>query len=209
MDTQANTGDGLRGRALRLLSEQGAIPLDQLRMLLGVSAAAAKALVATLQGDGCVECRQFLVGDERWAWLTEAGAAEAGLGFPAGAPAARGLAHRRALNGVRFYLEAREPGGEWICERGLLRDRVVGGLIPDALFAVQEAAGGGREVHAIEVELSRKRVSERRERLTDFSERFDLVVYFCGPQAYPSMERMRLDGRWPKLIVRKLPRRSL
>lgn len=203
MHTRTNSRIELRRKAVRLLAEQGAIPLDQMASFLGLGRPATRSILGWAIQDELVEWRQFLIGDFPWAWLTPEGAEEAGLGFKSREPAKVSLKHRRAVNGVRLYLASRRPDGIWVCERELQRTRCAGALIPDGLFEVDG------ECHAIEVELSRKHVAERRWRLTEYSRRYDLIAYFCGPNAHASMQRMVSEGRWPKLVVRKLPKESV
>lgn len=203
MHTRKNSRIQQRSQAVRLLAEQGAIPLDQMALFLDLTRSEARSILGWAIQDELVEFRQFLVGDYPWAWLTPAGADEAGLGFKSREPAPVSLKHRRAVNGVRLFLASRGVNGVWVCERELQRTRTAGVLIPDGLFEVNG------ECHAIEVELSRKDVAERRWRLTEYSRRYDAIAYFCGPGAYASMQRMVLEGRWPKLVVRKLPKESL
>lgn len=185
--------------ALRLLSEQVAIPLDQLARLLGVSLEEAVRLVQGLEADGCLEHRRFLVRDWPWFWLSSRGAGRAGTGFPYRIPDVSSLAHRRALNEIRLYLAERAPEGHWVCERTVYRRCDPNQHLPDALFEI------GGERHAIEAELSHKNNREIREILAELSDRYDAVLYFCGPRTLRMMKRLSSEGRWPKLVVRRLP----
>src|SRR5665811_121791 len=128
---------------LRLLSEQVAIPLDQLARFLSCPLERAVALVQGLEQAGCVCHRRFLVRDMPWFWLNARGARLAGTGFVASTPDVAMLAHRRAINEVRLYLAERAPEGRWACERTVLRQRDPEDHLPDAVFEV------GGERHAI------------------------------------------------------------
>lgn len=185
--------------ALRLLSEQAAIPLDQLARFLGVSLAEAVAVVQGLEEAGCVEHRRFLVGDHPWFWPSRRGAAFAGTGFHYNRPDVAILAHRRAINEIRLYLSERAPQGRWICERAVGRRLDPDDHLPDAVFEVDG------ERHAIEAELSCKTRREIRLILARHSNRYDAVLYFCGPRTHRFMRSLQAEGRWPKLIVRRLP----
>jgi DNA-binding Lrp family transcriptional regulator len=186
-------------RALRLLSEQVAIPLDQLARFLGGGLEEAVRMAQRLEEEGLVETRRFLVRDYPWLWLTRRGARLAGTGFPYSAPDVAMLAHRRAVNEVRLYLAERAPEGRWVCERTVFRQRDPEDHLPDAVFEI------GGERHAIEAELSSKRDSEIHRIVAEHSNRYDAVLYFCGPYPYRLLRRVQAEGRWPKLIVRRVP----
>lgn len=185
--------------ALRLLSEQAAIPLDQLARFLGASLAETVALVQGLEEAGCIEHRRFLVRDHPWFWPSWRGAELAGTGFHYKVPDVAMLAHRRAVNEIRLHLAERAPQGRWICERAILRQRDPEDHLPDAVFEIDG------ERHAIEAELSCKTHREIRLILAQHSNRYDAVLYFCGPRTYSFMKRVQGEGRWPKLIVRRVP----
>jgi hypothetical protein len=185
--------------ALRLLSQQVAIPLDQLARFLGRDLEGAVRLAQRLDEEELVETRRFLVRDYPWLWLSHRGARLARTGFPHREPDVAGIAHRRALNEVRLYLAERAPQGRWVCERIVYRQRDPEDHLPDAVFKI------GGERHAIEAELSRKRNSEIRRIVAEHSNRYDAVLYFCGPYPYRLLKRVQAEGRWPKLIVRRVP----
>jgi hypothetical protein len=191
--------DSGEGTILRLLSEQVAIPLDQLTRFLEVPLAVAIALVQRLEAGGCIRHRRFLVREMPWLWLSARGASLAGTGFAASAPEVAMLAHRRAVNEIRLHLVQRAPTGRWHCERTVFRQRDPKDHLPDAVFEIEG------ERHAIEAELSHKRTREIHHILAQHSERYDAVIYFCGPRTYRFMKRVQAESRWPKLIVRRLP----
>ncbi len=109
------------------------------------------------------------------------------------------LAHRRAVNEIRLYLAERAPTGRWLCERAVFRQRDPNDHLPDAVFEIDG------ERHAIEAELSHKRNHEIHRIVAEHSDRYDAVIYFCAPRTYNLMKRVQAEGRWPKLIVRRLP----
>lgn len=185
---------------LRLLSEQVAIPLDQLARFLGCPLERAVELVQGLEEAGCLRHRRFLVRDMPWFWLSNRGARLADTGFVASAPDVAMLAHRRAINEVRLHLAERAPQGRWVCERTVFRQRDPEDHLPDAVFEI------GGERHAIEAELSVKGNDEIRRIVAEHSNRYDAVLYFCGPRPYRLLKRVQAEGRWPKLAVRRLPK---
>ena len=189
---------------LRLLSEQVAVPLDQLARLLGSTEGATLLHIRKLEAGGCVERGRFLVGQPVWIWLRHRGARLAATGYPLGPPpAAHLLDHRRAVNEVRIHLAQRVPQGRWICEREVRRHRDLNDHIPDAILEVDG------ERHAIEVELSRKRSWELPQIVAQHSDRYDAVVYFCGPLPRRMLEELHAGGEFPKLVVRDLPSDSV
>ncbi len=186
-------------KVLRLLSEQVAIPLDQLSRFLDRPLEHAVALLQALEDVDCVRHRRFLVRDMPWFWLNTRGARLANTGFVASAPDVAILAHRRAINEVRLFLAGRAPEGRWVCERTVFRQRDPEDHLPDAVFEI------GGERHAIEVELSTKHNHEIRRIVAEHSNHYDAVLYFCGPRPYRLLKRVQVEGRWPKLLVCRLP----
>lgn len=212
MHTQAK-GKGKRGKryrepsaaevaVLRLLSEQGAMPLDQLARFIEVDLGRAMSVVQGLEEAGCIKYRRYLVKDYPWFWPSSRGLQLAATGFMSSAPVVSSLAHRRGINEVCLYLRARAPQGTWICERKVRRIRDPRDHLPDAVFEIE--VNGRRERHAIEVELSCKGPEEILEILSEHSDRYDAVVYFCGPETHSFMSRVKEKGNWPKLVVRHL-----
>jgi DNA-binding Lrp family transcriptional regulator len=185
---------------LHLLSEQAAIPLDQLARLLDLPLASTISRLQGLDQAGLIEHRRFLVRDHPWFWPSRRGARLAGTGFHYQRPEVAILAHRRAVNEIRIHLAERAPEGRWICEREVFNRRDPDEHLPDAVLEIDG------ERHAIEAELSRKRSHELRQILALHSRRYDAVIYFCGPRTQRLMERIRAEGRWPKLVVMPLPK---
>jgi hypothetical protein len=184
---------------LVLLAEQGTIPLDQLARFCERSLEATVRALAKLEEAGQVEHRRFLVRDFPWFWPSRAGMKRSGTGFAYHRPDVAALAHRRAVNEVRLHLAAKAPRGRWVCERSVWRQRDPSDHLPDAVFEIDG------ERHAIEAELSTKRNSEIRSIVAQHSNRYDAVLYFCGPYPYSLLKRVQAEGRWPKLVVRRVP----
>jgi hypothetical protein len=220
MHTQANLIDGNRradrpsgppgggglsaaqATVLRVLSEQVAIPLDQLGRFLDCPLERVVKVMQGLEDAGCIGHRRFLVRDMPWFWLNARGARLSGTGFVASAPDVAMLAHRRAINEVRLHLAERAPEGHWVCERTVYRQRDPEDHLPDAVFEIDG------ERHAIEAELSLKGNDEIRHIVAEHSDRYDAVLYFCGPRTHRLLKRVQAEGRWPKLVVRRLPEGS-
>jgi hypothetical protein len=189
-------------RLLKLLDEQGAVPLDQLARFIGKPRARIEASLRGLQLFGLIEQRRFLAGDAPWCWLSRQGLRVAGGQHRYTVPNVKSLSHRRAINETRLFLSGRAPGGIWSSERAIHGVPGSADHVPDALFEIDG------ERHAVEVELSRKPPCEVAEILDHHSLRYDAVIYFCGPRTYRLMKRVQAEGRWPKLIVKQLPGRG-
>lgn len=185
---------------LELLSEQGAVPFDQLVRILGCKRSRVKDSIRGLEQRGWIEQRQFLAGDARWLWLSRKGTNVADSAHRYTVPNVRSLPHRRAINETRLFLAQRAPAGRWSSERAIHRGPGSAEHVPDAIFEV------GGERHAIEVELSRKPSREIAEILDQHSLRYDAIIYFCGPRTYALMKRVQAEGRWARLNVQPVPR---
>jgi hypothetical protein len=191
----------LRANALRFISEQAAVPIDQLARFIKATLPATASLVEELAAERCVRTEIYFDGDLPWVWLTRKGAsaAQTGHSYRVYPPYHATLRHRREINEVRLHLEKLEPKGRWTSETAIQGRRPKGARIPDGLFEV------GGERHAIEVELSPKTKRQYRILLAENSARYDAVVYFCAPQTGRKLRRLKETENWPKLIVRDLP----
>lgn len=178
------------------------MPLDQLARFIEVDFGRAMSVMQGLEEAGCIEHRRFLVKDYPWFWSSWRGLQFAATGFQPSAPVVSSLAHRRGIHEVCLYLRARAPQGTWICERKVKRIRDPLDHLPDAVFEIE--VNERRERHAIEVELSRKGPEEILEILSEHSDRYDAVVYFCAPKTHRFMSRVKESGHWPKLVIRHL-----
>jgi DNA-binding MarR family transcriptional regulator len=188
-------------RALRFISEQASVRVDQLARYLGLNPAKTEDLVRKLEAVPLVLSKVFFDDEPRWLWLNRRGAAlaETGLAHRCYPPDLIHLGHRFAVNEVRLHLEEREPNGTWLSETTIQGRRPRGAQIPDGVFEV------GTERHAIEVELSPKDKSHLGRVLAENSDRYDAVVYFCGFKTIRMLRGYEEGGDWPKLIVRKVP----
>jgi len=184
---------------LPFLSEQVAMPLDQIARLLGYSILDATRFAQGLEEAGCIQSRRFLTNDYRWYWPSRRGLRLAETGFVYRQPGVTLLSHRRAINDVRLHLREKAPSGRWLSERIVYRRRVPGNQIPDAIFEIDG------ERHALEVELTPKPATKIRRIVAEHSERYDAAIYFCGPRTYALLRNVRAEGRWPKLVVSRLP----
>jgi hypothetical protein len=184
---------------LRLIGEQGAIPVSQLGRFLGLELAEADAFVTGLVDAGWARRRRLLVGDEEWVSLRVRGVRVVDLrgGSPRLKPVA--LDHLRAINEVRMLLEASCPDGRWEGERRLQRVLGSGVHLPDAVFEVDG------ERHAIEVELTPKSRARLAQTIAEHSSRYDAVVYFGTGATVPRVEEAVAAGGYQNVFAREVP----
>ncbi len=189
-------------RALRLVSEQRAMPLDQVQEFLGISTERVEEITWTLCLAGLLERRSFLVREEPWVWLSAIGRTFLGLGyepFVFGVGVSQ-LEHFRAVNQVRFQVE-QESAGRWLEPREAAK--LMGGrkaFRPDGVLMV------GKESHAFKVEVTPKSMPRLREIIKDQCERFDYMVYICSPTVRRLLDRMPDVLSYKNLFLGELPK---
>lgn len=185
---------------LRLLSEQQAIPFDQLARFVGCESGQASRLAKHLFKSGFADYGRILHDEPHWAWLTSRGARLSGTGFVSGPPRVGAMARMRAVNDVRLHIAERAPEARWICGRSVIREQGRQGRRPNAVVEI------GRERHAILVKHG-IRQSEWRERdiLESLMRGYDAVIAFCAPAPGNLYRRLAKANHWPKLIIRDIP----
>lgn len=184
---------------MRLLSEQGPIPIDQLARFLRCDARAAERISRHLGKAGFAAQRRFLADQPPWVWLTPRGARLSGTGLVGPTPGVGLLPRARAVNEVRLLIAKRAPEARWISHRLLGRQLGREGHIPNGVIEI------GDERHAIEVELIQKTKARAVNIIDAHHARYDAVVCFCVPSARRLLERLKEGNHWPKLIIRDLP----
>jgi hypothetical protein len=184
---------------LRLVSEQGAIPVDQLARFLDCEEARARRIAGQLGKAGFTSCREFLVDQPAWVWTTERGARISGTGLSPWTLNVGSLPRIRATNEVRLQVRSRAPNAVWISDRLLRRVNGREGRIPNGVVEI------GEERHAIQIELAIKTKARAISIISAHHARYDAVVCFCNPQLRRLIERLARDHHWPKLIIRALP----
>lgn len=185
---------------LRLLSEQQAVPFDQLSRFIGCEAAQATRVAKHLFKSDFADYGRILHDEPHWAWLTSRGARLSGTGFASGPPKVGAMARMRAVNEVRLHIAERAPEARWICGRSVIREQGRQGRRPNAVVEI------GRERHAILVKHG-IRQSEWRERdiLESLMRGYDAVIAFCAPAPGNLYRRLAEAHHWPKLVVRDVP----
>jgi DNA-binding Lrp family transcriptional regulator len=184
---------------LDLISEQGAIPVDQLARFLDCKLDKAKRTVKRLHETGLLRREKLLASEPEWVWLSKRGARFSTTDLRAPRPKVGSLALMRATNDVRIRITSAEPKIRWVSRRVLLREHGRNAAVPKAVVEI------GDERHAIEVRLTpgleANLERQIRQRLSDY----DAVVFFCAPRAMGQVKRFKEEWGWPGLIVRGLP----
>lgn len=186
-------------KLLVLLAEQGALPISQIEIALGWDPKLTADVLGALEADGLTESKRFLATEGPWIWATRKALRRCGSRYRYVVPTVVSLPHTRAVNSIRFDLEARAPQGQWICERDMRRWKAHSSHIPDGIFLYEG------EEHAIEAELTPKPRRQMQNILADHTRYFDAVIYFCGKRTYNLVKSFEDQSRCPKLVVRPLP----
>ena len=231
----AGRGPGLAVRnadALVFAADMYGIQLDQLGRLVG-DERSARAAVTRWRSLGYAETARLGPGAP-WVWVTRAGLAACGLGYPPGRPGLSRLAHIRAVAAVRIALEAtsgyREASAFWRCERRIRSRHGVGVRqhLPDGEvhWPDQAPVAWAGECWAVEAELTPKTVArttaimrEILSRTGDYGcpaadaavpgrpPRHARALYLCSPAALTTVLRSRaeLGPLGARIEVRDLP----
>jgi hypothetical protein len=190
---------------LRVLLEQGAVPLDQLARFLGSASADRTAEAERLAEDLCAAnlavCRRHLATEPAWISPTFGGARLAGSALQPLRYRTGALPRLRALNEVRLHVAERSPEARWVSRRLLLREFGRYAKLPGAVVE------HGGERHAIQVALSP--ASDPKllvPRIDHLSANHDALLYFCATRRVRrSMESLQERHRWRNLVIRDLP----
>jgi hypothetical protein len=134
-----------------------------------------------------------------WCWLTRAGMATTGLGFPASRPALSRLAHSRATLAARLWLadgRVWTDGQAWWHSERRLRAGVRPGRkghIPDAEihWPSLEHSPYADQIWAVEIELTSKTIERTAGIITEMlaTGRYATVVYLTAPAARSAVQR--------------------
>jgi hypothetical protein len=210
------TGRDVAG--LLLCAEQYAAPYDLLASALGVRPARLRGITARWRHAGYAATGTLGPGPA-WCWLTPAGMAACGLGYPARPPALARLAHIRAVLAARLWLQASPAYADakawWRSERRIraaLASNAGAAHVPDAeihwpSIAASPHAG---QVWAIEAELTPKPAARTARIMHGLLSppRYAQVIYLTAPAARPVVARAAGDLPGPlrdRVAVRGLP----
>jgi hypothetical protein len=189
---------------LRLLLEQGAVPLDQFARFLtvGPSASDPLRLAEELCAAELALCRQPLAEEPAWISPTNAGARLSGSSLGPLRYRTAALPRLRALNEIRLHTAERSAEARWVSRRLLLRQFGRYATVPAAVI---EHRG---ERHGILLALAAS--SDQRllvPRIGLLNANHDKLIYFCAnPRARRFIERLQQTYRWSKLVIHDLPK---
>jgi hypothetical protein len=203
---------------LIMCAEQYAAPYDLLAAALGAGPARLRGIVARWRAAGYAATGTLGPGPA-WCWLTPAGMAACGHGWPARPPALARLAHIRAVLAARLWLESspayRDGEAWWRSERRIraaLPSNAGAAHVPDAEICWPSHPAGPYtgQVWAVEVELTPKPAARTARILAGLLSppRYAQVVYLTAPAARPVVARAagNLPGsQRDRVAVRDLP----
>jgi len=223
------TGRDITG--LILAAEQYGTPYDLLAAALNVRGDRLRGILARWRRAGYAATGTLGPGPP-WCWLTPAGMAVTGLGYPASRPAASRLAHIRAVLAVRLWLQAGQAyqdGRAWWRSERRIRAAIGGRAgtvhVPDAEvhWPSLDASPYAGQVWAVEAELTPKPLARTvaimrglLARTSDYGPqpatgqgpRYAQVVYLAAPAARPVVTRaigaLPAPVR-PRVVARDLP----
>ena len=181
--------------SLRWVGEQYAVRIDQLTRLLGrpssaVSDSTARGVVARWVRAGLAESKKLIAGEPGFVWVTRRGLRHVDLPYKPWEPSVGILNHVYWVNQVRFSVESRHAGSQWVPERELRQ-----GAAMQTFDRKAHVADG--ELHldrgtvAIEVELTAKSVPRRRTIMSELASRYSTVWYFAPTEVARLLESVR------------------
>ncbi len=162
--------------ALTLISEQGAIPIDQLARFLGRTEFETEEVVDEFVRQNYAGRESMLADKPDWVWVKNAGAHCCGSTLVCRKPLLGGLMRMRALNELRLRFGCERPGAQWISRRRLKRDYGQYADLPDSV--VEE--DGAR--HAILVRFHNRHFGDLERKLESCQKDFDSVICFCASE---------------------------
>jgi hypothetical protein len=203
---------------LVLCAEQYGAPYDLLASALAAQPARLRGITARWRRAGYAATGRLDSGPA-WCWLTPAGMAATGLGYPAARPPLARLAHIRAVLAARLWLQAAPAWTQgqawWHSERRLRAAQPVParpGHLPDAEvhWPSIDACPYAGQVWAVEVELSPKPLPRAARIMTGLlaPARYAQVLYLTGRAARPVLTRAAAGlppGQQARIVIRDLP----
>ena len=203
---------------LLLCAEHYAVQYDLLAAALGVQPPRLRGIVARWRRAGYVETGTLGPGPA-WCWLTPAGMAACGLGYPARPPALSRQAHIRAVLAARLWLEAGQAYTDgqawWRSERKIraaLPSNAGAAHLADAEISWPSVDGSryAGQTWAVEVELTPKPAGRTARIMTGLLSRRanDQVIYLTSLAARSVVARAVAGlpaGQQARVAIRDLP----
>jgi hypothetical protein len=189
-------------RALRLITEEGLVAVDQLGMLLGLNRGLGIVLAHRLEERNFVR-REFAVGeDPGWLRLTARAARLAGTGLSCYVPSSpASVVERETLARVRAEWCARAGRRRWVTRRMLIVGRK-GPRRADVPAAVAEAAAGSFAVLVVDRHTA---AADRRRDLSLFSKSFDGVLCVAEEETIPWLRRYVEEAGIENVEIEEMP----
>jgi hypothetical protein len=176
---------------LVLCAEHSGAPYDLLAAALAVQPARLRAITARWRHAGYAATGRLGPGPA-WCWLTPAGMAAAGLGYPAGQPPLARLAHLRAVLAARLWFQASPAWDQhqawWQSERRIRRKGPAAGTHrPDAeiWWPSIPASPYAGQIWAAEIELTAKHADRAATIMAELTAPagYARVIYLTAPAA--------------------------
>ena len=179
-------------KILRLISEQGAVPIDQLCDFLQRGEAETLAIVDEFERQRYAERESLLAGQSDWVWLKKMGHRFSATSLACPKPSIGGLPKIRVLNALRLLLAGQSSGTRWVSKRMLRQELGRYAILPDSVVE----RGGLRQ--AILVRFNNREFDALEGRIKSFHRSFDSVICYCANEAV--RRRMAaLPGQMPSL----------
>jgi predicted transcriptional regulator len=167
---------------LTLVGDHGAIALDQLAQLLGLSLPTLRKRVKRLESIDCLRSCAPAVDRYRWVWLAKRSVANHfGVGYLIYPPNPVGLNHRRVIAAARIELGREFPDGCWSAPKFTSGSRRPA-AIPDGVFEIDA------QRWAVESELARKGAAKVRRHVSCLLEHHDKVIYYCSERVMSTLQ---------------------
>jgi hypothetical protein len=187
---------------VRLISEQGAIPIDQLARFLEVDEGRARRVATHLCDVGFVRWRRILADEPPWLWLTHTGMRAADNEIPLLELRVGALPRIRLFNEVRLHIAEREPKAKWTSARELWSRH---GRHFRAPAGVVSWKG---ERHSIDVVAHYLLDEWFIERIDHRCANYDAVVFFCHDYARNYYNKIAEANDWSKLVIKAMPEKE-
>jgi hypothetical protein len=189
-------------RAVRLIAEQLAIPLDQFARFIQRDQAAAQLVADHLEEAGYVCQGLGPVGQGPWLWVTRPAVRIAETGLKYVVPGMLTVAELRALNEARLFIQERDPDAVWWSKR-ILRRGNTGAIGPAGLVR-----SGNRE-YAVEIEPNSrnhtKLVDKYERRCAEYKRENRDVVVLCPSRHVELFTELKEQHGWENFSVEACP----
>jgi DNA-binding MarR family transcriptional regulator len=184
---------------LCLVSEQGAIPVDQLARFLGVDGGAAGRIATHLREVGYLRWQRILADEPPWLWLTYSGMKAVDNGLPELHLRVGALPRLRLVNEVRLHIAEREPTARWTSARQLWSRH------GRAFRAPAGVVSWKGERHSMDVITHYLLAEWFSERVAHRSATYDAVVYFCPAALRKYYAKIAEANDFSRLVLKPMP----